>query len=94
MKDYTLYFCPGKIKKEPHMNLQRIVISFALILALVSCASEYQIEGNSSVARLDGKLLFVKVPVDGKLINVDSAEVVHGLFEMQGEVDSAQIASL
>ena len=43
------------------MNLQRIVISFALILALVSCASEYQIEGNSSVARLDGKLLFVKV---------------------------------
>jgi hypothetical protein len=31
---------------------------------------------------------------DGKLINVDSAEVVHGLFEMQGEVDSAQIASL
>ena len=76
------------------MNLQRIVISFALILALVSCASEYQIEGNSSVARLDGKLLFVKVPVNGKLINVDSAEVVHGLFEMQGEVDSAQIASL
>lgn len=76
------------------MNIQRIVISVALLLALVSCAGEYQIEGNSSVARLDGKLLFVKVPVDGKLINVDSAEVVHGLFEMQGEVDSAQIASL
>ena len=76
------------------MNIQRIVISVALLLALVSCASEYQIEGNSSVARLDGKMLFVKVPVDGKLVNVDSAEVVHGLFEMQGEVDSAQIASL
>lgn len=53
------------------MNIQRIVISVALLLALVSCAGEYQIEGNSSVARLDGKLLFVKVPVDGKLINVD-----------------------
>ena len=57
------------------MNIQRIVISVALLLALVSCAGEYQIEGNSSVARLDGKLLFVKVPVDGKLINVDSAQI-------------------
>ena len=28
------------------------------------------------------------------MINVDSAEVVHGLFKMQGEIDSAVIASL
>ena len=54
------------------MNLLRILISAACLLAFVSCASEYQIEGTSSVARLDGKMLFVKVPVDGQLINVDS----------------------
>ena len=76
------------------MNLLRILISAACLLAFVSCASEYQIEGTSSVARLDGKMLFVKVPVDGQLINVDSAEVIHGFFEMQGGIDSAQIASL
>lgn len=93
-KDYTLYFCQCKILKEPRMNILRILISVACLLSFISCASEYQIEGSSLVSRLDGKMLFVKVPVGDQLINVDSAEVIHGLFEMQGEVDSAQIASL
>lgn len=29
-----------------------------------------------------------------KLVNIDSAEVIHGLFEMQGKVDSTVLASL
>lgn len=76
------------------MNILRFLISVTLVLTFISCASEYQIEGSSSVSLLDGKMLFVKVPVEGQLIDVDSAEVIHGLFEMQGEVDSARIASL
>jgi len=63
-------------------------------LFLSSCASEYRIHGSSSVSRLDGKMLFVKIPQGGEMIKVDSAEVVHGLFRMQGEIDSAMIASL
>jgi hypothetical protein len=64
------------------------------VLVFASCASEYKIEGNSSVTRLDGKMFFVKVPRNGQMVSVDSAEVVHGLFSMQGEIDSAVIASL
>lgn len=76
------------------MNMIRLLFSVIFLLTLASCASEYQIEGSSSVARLDGKMLFVKIPENGQLINLDSAEVVHGMFEMQGQVDSALIASL
>lgn len=76
------------------MSMNRILVSVVSLLALVSCASEYQIEGSSSVTRLDGKMLFVKVPNGQQLMNVDSSEVVHGLFRMQGAVDSAVIASL
>lgn len=76
------------------MNIVKHLLSIVCLSTFSSCASEYQIEGSSSVSRLDGKMLFVKIPCDGSLINVDSAEVIHGLFEMQGEIDSAHIASL
>ena len=76
------------------MSVARTLYSVITVLMFTSCASEYKIHGNSSVSRLDGKMLFVKVPQGGEMINVDSAEVVHGLFKMQGEIDSAVIASL
>jgi signal-transduction protein with cAMP-binding, CBS, and nucleotidyltransferase domain len=39
-------------------------------------------------------MLFVKVPRGNEMVKVDSAEVIHGVFRMQGETDSAFIASL
>ena len=39
-------------------------------------------------------MLFVKVPQGNDMMNVDSAEVVHGMFKMQGEIDTTMIASL
>ncbi len=69
---------------------------FFLFCALVcaSCSKKYKIEGTSSVSVLDGKMLFVKIPSGERLINIDSAEVVHGLFKMEGKVDSVTLASL
>ena len=90
---YTSYFC-GVKKGMYRMSVARTLYSVFALLFFASCASEYRIQGNSSVSRLDGKMLFVKVPQAGELVNVDSAEVVHGLFQMEGEIDSAVIASL
>jgi hypothetical protein len=39
-------------------------------------------------------MLFVKVPIEETMVKIDSAEVIHGLFTMQGVADSAMIASL
>ena len=80
--------------KVVRMSLTKIIYPVLFSWIFTSCASEYQIHGNSSVSRLDGKMLFVKVPQKGGLMNVDSAEVVHGLFRMQGVIDTAVIASL
>ena len=76
------------------MNVRIIIVALVSCLVLASCGSEYQVEGSSSVSRLDGKMLFVKVPNGKELIKVDSAEVVHGLFRMEGKIDSTVIASL
>lgn len=59
-----------------------------------SCTKKYKIEGTSSVSMLDGKMLFIKVPAGDHWENIDSAEVIHGLFKMKGEVDSTVFASL
>lgn len=74
--------------------MNKLFIFCGSLLLLTSCASEYQINGTSSVSRLDGKMLFVKVPMEETMVKVDSAEVIHGLFTMRGSADSAMIASL
>ena len=76
------------------MNVRIIIVALVSCLVLASCGSEYQVEGSSSVSRLDGKMLFVKVSNGKDLIKVDSAEVIHGLFRMEGKIDSTVIASL
>lgn len=76
------------------MSIVRTIFAVISFLLFTSCASEYQIQGNSSVSRLDGKMLFVKVPHSSGMMSVDSAEVIHGFFQMQGEVDTAMLASL
>lgn len=70
---------------------------FILICAIIcsSCGKKYKIEGTSSVTSQDGKMLYIKVQSDnGQAVNIDSAEVVHGLFNMKGKVDSIVLAML
>lgn len=74
--------------------MNKLIIFLFSLFVFASCASEYQIEGSSSVSRLDGKMLFVKVLKGEEMVNVDSAEVVHGMFAMKGQIDSSVIASL
>ena len=74
--------------------MNKLIIFLFSLFVFASCASEYQIEGSSSVSRLDGKMLFVKVLKGEEMVNVDSAEVVHGIFAMKGQIDSSVIASL
>lgn len=74
--------------------MNRIVFLLVSLFLFASCASEYQINGNSTVSRLDGKMLFIKVLKNNEMVKVDSAEVVHGLFSMNGPADSVYMASL
>lgn len=75
------------------LHVQILLFLFCAIIC-ASCGKKYKIEGISSVSKLDGKMLFIKVPSGDKLVNIDSAEVVHGIFKMKGKVDSTVIASL
>lgn len=76
------------------MHINKTLPLLLLFLALTSCAQKYKIEGSSSVSSLDGRMLFIKMLDKGEWVKIDSAEVVHGLFSMNGAADSVMMVSL
>lgn len=76
------------------MSVSRILPFLLLAMLLASCSRKYKIEGSSSVTSLDGKMLFLKTLQNGEWVAVDSAEVIHGLFKMNGRADSVMVVTL
>lgn len=65
-----------------------------LVFVFTSCGRKYKIEGSSSITSLDGKMLFLRTLYNGEWVDVDSAEVIHGLFTMNGQLDSTIMVTL
>ncbi len=78
------------------LNVNCVLPVLALMICLASCnGKKYKIEGKSSLTSLDGKTLYLRgIESDGQWVTVDSAEVVHGYFKMEGEADSARLLTL
>lgn len=74
--------------------MSRLLFLLLTVVAFTSCSKKYKIEGISSVASLDGKMLFLKVMNGNDLVDIDSAEVIHGKFAMNGRIDSVEMAML
>ena len=72
----------------------RFCFVLLFITTLASCGKKFKIDGMTSVSSLDGKMLFVKILSGDQLVDLDSAEVIHGYFQMEGKVDSIVLASL
>lgn len=71
-----------------------LFLFFAPVMLIVSCSPHYQIEGTTSINRLDGKMLFIKCIQNNEWQAVDSAEIIHGTFTMKGIVDSLNFVYL
>jgi len=74
--------------------MNRILYVLMMMATLVSCADQYNIQGSSSVASLDGSKLYLKTVKDGKLTSIDSCEVVHGKFKFAGLLDTTMMVNL
>ena len=71
------------------------VFYFAMfLLAMASCNNGYEIKGHTSISGLDGKMVYIKAIKNGEWAAVDSAEVLHGSFKMNGSVDSTVMVTL
>lgn len=78
--------------------MRHLFLHIAALLMLTSCASQYNIDGASSLACLDGQKLYLRVSTPygsaTRTINLDSCEVIHGRFNFGGSVDSIALAEV
>lgn len=88
-----LYVSLPKLKCIP-VNNKFCYIFPAILLTLVSCRSQYMVKGSSNVDELEGKMLTLKVFVDGEMQSIDSTRVVHGRFNFGGGMDSTMLANV
>lgn len=72
---------------------KQLLLPICFALLLPSCAS-YRVEGTTNVRTLNGQHLYLKVPYQGGILDLDSCEVIHGAFQMGGELDSVVLGEL
>lgn len=93
--DYRLLTTDEKRKTAHGFPLTAICCLLPVVCCLLlSCKSQYMVKGSSNVDDLEGKVLTLKVYVNGEMKSIDSTRVVHGRFNFGGSMDSTMLANV
>lgn len=76
------------------MNRLLYILSMITSLLSLSCAEGYNIVGTSNISNIDGKIITLMTSDNKEWKMLDSCEVLHGQFQMDGKVDSNMIVTL
>lgn len=87
-----------KTKKTYYISMKHYrlhdLLLISLLLSLAGCHSKMNIQGTTSLAELEGRMLYLRIYSDGDLRAIDSSRVVHGRFNFDAEMDSVTMGSL
>ena len=75
-------------------NTMSRLLYILCVASLLSCTKAYRIKGTSNLTGLDGKTVSLMTAVDSQWELIDSCELLHCAFRMNGRVDSTMIATL
>lgn len=74
--------------------MHKILLAFATMALMASCANSYNVQGSSSISSLDGSKLYLKAVKNNELKSIDSCDIVHGQFNFNGILDTVRMANL
>ena len=74
--------------------MHKILLAFATMALMASCANSYNVHGSSSISSLDGSKLYLKAVKNNELKSIDSCDIVHGQFHFSGILDTVRMANL
>ena len=74
--------------------MHKILLAFATMAFMASCANSYNVQGSSSISSLDGSKLYLKAVKNNELKSIDSCDIVHGQFHFNGILDTVRMANL
>lgn len=72
----------------------KYICNIMLLASLISCAETYNVQGTSSLASFDGNKMYLTAIKDNELKKIDSCDVIHGKFELSGNLDTTFMATL
>ncbi len=65
-------------------KLPLFLVTF-IVLTATSCTPKYTVKGSASLNMLSGKTIYLKaLTEESNLVTVDSAQIIHGEFNMEG----------
>ena len=74
--------------------MHKILLAFATMALMASCANSYNVHGSSSISSLDASKLYLKAVKNNELKSIDSCDIVHGQFHFSGILDTVRMANL
>ena len=74
--------------------MHKILLAFATMALMASCANSYNVQGSSSISSLDGSKLYLKAVKNNELKSIDSCDIVHRQFHFNGILDTVRMANL
>ena len=74
--------------------MHKILLAFATMALMASCANSYNVHGSSSISSLDGSKLYLKAVKNNELKSIDSCDIIHGQFHFSGILDTVRMANL
>lgn len=74
-------------------RLLKYFLIAALVPALASCFGKYTVKGSTD-GYYNGEQAYIKIDSGGVWHTVDSCDILHGCFEMNGDVDTPFLSSL
>ena len=74
--------------------MHKILLAFATMALMGSCANSYNVQGASSISSLDGSKLYLKAVKNNELKSIDSCDIVHAQFHFNGILDTVKMANL
>ena len=74
-------------------RLLKYILLAAFMPMLFSCSERYCIKGTTD-GFYNGEQAYIKVDSGGTWYSIDSCDILHGCFEMSGEVESPFLTSL
>ena len=74
--------------------MHKILLAFATMALMASCAKSYNVQGSSSISSLDGSKLYLRAVKNNELKSIDSCDIVHGQFHFSGILDTVRMANL
>jgi len=93
---YTAYRIPAVMEKNARKN-GKTGLGVLMLLPILcnSCATQYNVEGTSTVNQLEGKTLYLKYITDNDDLNtLDSCVVQHGRIHFGGTLDSTKMVNV